>query len=440
MGKQGLILRDAAVVATMDDRGTELRGVSIRVDGPAIAEIGRVKGRGIDCRGKLVLPGLVNAHHHLFQVLTRNVPAVQEAPLFSWLTTLYGLWAKLTEPMEHAAASAGIAELLMSGCTTTSDHHYLFPPGRTKLIDAEVRAARELGIRFHPTRGSMSLGRSKGGLPPDEICENEDAIVADCKRVIEKFDDPARFSMCRVGVAPCAPFNVTPELMRRMTELGVPMHTHLAETTDEERDCLKRLKMTPIEFLASVGWTGPRVWLAHMVHVRSAEIEWIARQGIGVAHCPTSNWRLGSGRSPVAEMLRAGVAVGLGVDGSASNDSGNLLDEARHAMLSSRSWEPWVTARQALRMATRGGAKVLGRDDIGSIEVGKAADLVVLDLEGVATAGAMADPVAAALFCKPRVDTVIVNGRVVVEGGRLKSGDERAIARRANAASAQMRV
>lgn len=422
----------------MDDRRTELRNVSIRVDGPAIAEIGRIKGRGIDCRGKLVLPGFVNTHHHLFQVLTRNIPTVQEAPLFKWLTTLYGIWARLDEKMEHAAASAGIAELLQSGCTTTSDHHYLFPPGQTKLIDAEIRAAKELGIRFHPTRGSMSLGRSKGGLPPDEICEDEEAIVADCRRVIEKYDDPKRFSMCRVGVAPCAPFNVTPELMRRMTEFGVPMHTHLAETLDEERDCLQRLKMTPIEFLASVGWTGPRVWLAHMVHARSAEIEWVARQGIGVAHCPTSNWRLGSGRAPVAEMLRAGVAVGLGVDGSASNDAGHMLDEARHAMLASRAGEGWLTARQSLWMATRGGAKVLGRDDVGSIEVGKAADLVVLDLEGVATAGAMADPVAAAMFCKPRVDTVIVNGRVVVENGELQSGDERTIARRANRAADSM--
>lgn len=431
-----LLIRDATAVALMDDARTVLRDASILIEGPAIRAIGAgAAGETIDARGKLVLPGFVNTHHHLFQTLTRAVPRVQNAELFEWLTTLYGIWAGIDAEAVHAAAQAGLGELLLSGCTTSSDHHYLPVP-----VDETVRAAADLGIRFHPTRGSMSLGRSKGGLPPDELCEDDASILADSERVIATYHDPKPLSMCRVGLAPCAPFNVSETLMKHTATLakrrGVRMHTHLAETLDEEAYCRERHQCRPIEYLDRCGWMRGDVWLAHMVHPSDEEIARLARAGVGVAHCPTSNLRLRSGRAPVAKMLGAGVRVGLGVDGSASNDGSDMLGEVREAFLTHRT--EWMSHWDALWMATRGGAAVLGRDDIGEIAPGKAADLVLLDLEGLATAGAGHDPVAAAVYCRPRVDTVIVNGRVVVERGELRTADAKAIARRANEIGARL--
>lgn len=431
-----MIVRDATAVALMDDARTVLRDASITIEGPAIRAIGGGSAdRTIDARGKLVLPGFVNTHHHLFQTLTRAVPAVQNAELFEWLTTLYGIWRGIDAEAVHVAAQVGLGELLLSGCTTSSDHHYLSVP-----VDETIRAAADLGIRFHPTRGSMSLGRSKGGLPPDELCEDESAIMADCERVIATYHDPKPLSMCRVGLAPCAPFNVSQTLMKHTAALAkqrrVRMHTHLAETLDEEQYCLKHHGVRPIEYLEQCGWMRGDAWLAHMVHPSDDEIARLARAGVGVAHCPTSNRRLRSGRAPVPKMLDAGVRVGLGVDGSASNDSSDMLAEVREAFLSHR--EEWLSSGDALWMATRGGAAVLGRDDIGQIAPGKAADLVLLDLDGLGTAGALHDPVAAAVYCRPRVDTVIVNGRVVVEHGVLQTADARAISRRANEISARL--
>lgn len=431
-----LLIRDASAVALMDDARTVLRNASILIEGAAIRAIGGgAADTTIDARGKLVLPGFVNTHHHLFQTLTRAVPRVQNAELFEWLTTLYGIWAGIDVEAAYTAAQVGLGELLLSGCTTSSDHHYLPVP-----VDETIRAAADLGIRFHPTRGSMSLGASKGGLPPDALCEDEGDIMADCERVIATHHDPKPLSMCRVGLAPCAPFNVSQTLMKRTAALAkqrrVRMHTHLAETLDEERYCLKHHGVRPIEYLDQCGWMRDDAWLAHMVHPNDEEITRLARAGVGVAHCPTSNLRLRSGRAPVPKMLAAGVRVGLGVDGSASNDSSDLLAEVREAFLTHRT--EWLSHEDALWMATRGGAAVLGRDDIGQIASGKAADLVLLDLEGLPTAGALHDPVAAAVYCRPRVDTVIVNGRVVVERGELKTADSRAIARRANEISARL--
>lgn len=380
----------------------------------------------LDCRDKVVLPGLVNTHHHLYQTLTRAL--APDSGLFDWLKTLYPVWARLNGEAIYISALIGMAELILSGCTTSSDHLYLFPNGAQ--LDDEIRAAQQIGLRFHAARGSMSLGASAGGLPPDSVVEEENAILRDCVRVIEQYHDPRPHSMLRIVLAPCSPFSVTPKLMRASAEMArhyqVHLHTHLAETADEETYCLAHFGARPVAYAESLGWVGPDVWWAHSVHIKDTEIARMAEAGVGVAHCPSSNMRLGSGIAPVRRLLGRGVRVGLGVDGSASNDGGHLLNEARQAMLLQRvlGGAEAMTAEQALWLATRGGAQVLGRDDIGSLEVGKSADLIAFDLNRPAYAGAGHDPLAALLLCAPQpVDLSLINGRIVVADGRLQTID-----------------
>jgi cytosine/adenosine deaminase-related metal-dependent hydrolase len=448
------LVHDARLVAPMDDARRRLPGGWVLLEDDRVAALGPppvphdvAAERRIDARGKVVLPGLVNTHHHLPQVLTRNVPRVQEAPLFTWLVELYEVWRGFDESAVDAAARVGLGELLLTGCTTTTDHLYLFPRGQERLIDVEIEAARDLGIRFHPTRGSMSRGKSQGGLPPDDVCQDEPRILEDSRRLVREYHDPRPRAMTRIGLAPCAPFSVSENLMRRTAELarenGLRLHTHLAETLDEERYCREVYGCRPVEFLRRLGWLGRDVWLAHCVHLSPEEIRLFGETGTGVAHCPSSNFRLGSGIAPVRALLEAGAPVGLGVDGSASNDSSNMLAEARQALLAHRlGADPsrWITAEEVLWMATRGGAACLGRDDIGSLEPGKAADLVIVDTRRLSYAGAGSDPLAALVFSPfpEPVDTVIVHGRVVVEGGRLVRVDVPALVERADAISAAL--
>lgn len=429
-----LLLQHADVLVTMDASRREIRDGALFVRDHVIEQVGTTSelpataDRVIDARGMIVLPGLVNTHHHLYQTLTRALPTAQNADLFHWLQTLYPLWAELTPEAVYTSALVGLAELVLSGCTTAADHLYLFPNG--SRLDDEIYAARAIGIRFHPTRGSMSLGESQGGLPPDRVCDSEDVILRDSRRVIETFHDAAPYSMCRVALAPCSPFSVTQDLMRESARLarayGVRLHTHLAETRDEEAFCLQKFGKRPVDYAEHLEWLGDDVWFAHCVWVNDAEIARYAQHGVGVAHCPSSNMRLASGIAPIVKMLNAGVKVGLGVDGSASNDSSHLLAEARQAMLLQRVGNDAraLTARQALELGTLGGARVLGRDDIGSLEPGKAADFIGIKLERVEFAGAWHDPVAALVFCTPpRVDWSVINGRVIVQEGQLKTVD-----------------
>ena len=435
----------------MDDARSEIPGGYVLLEDDRVLAVGAPPApadvpvdRRIDARGKVVLPGFVNTHHHLPQVLTRNVRRVQEAPLFAWLTGLYPVWRGWDAAAVDAAARVGLGELLLTGCTTTTDHLYLFPKGQGRLIDAEISAARDLGIRFHPTRGSMSRGQSQGGLPPDDVCEDEETILEDSERLIREHHDPKPRAMTRIALAPCAPFSVSDGLMRRTADLararGVRLHTHLAETKDEERYCLDVYGCRPVEYLRRLGWLGPDVWLAHCVHLSPDEVALFAATGTGVAHCPSSNFRLGSGLAPVRALLDAGAPVGLGVDGSASNDTSNMMAEVRQALLAHRPGhdpKQWLTARDVLRMATRGGASCLGRDDVGSLEPGKAADLILVETRRLSYAGAGSDILAALVFSPfpEPVHTVIVNGRVVVEDGQLVGIDVEALVQRAEGIS-----
>ncbi|MGE5336336.1 MAG: 8-oxoguanine deaminase [Gemmatimonadota bacterium] len=432
-----LLLRHADVLATVNDAGDEIRDGALLIEDRRILWVGATDALDpqladgaevIDARGCVVLPGLVNCHHHLFQTLTRAIATGRGLGLFDWLKFLYPIWAELTPEAVYVSAKVGLIELLQSGCTTVADHLYLFPNGAR--LEDEIRAAREVGVRFHPTRGSMSVGESSGGLPPDRICESEDLILADSQRVIESFHDPRPLSMLRVGLAPCSPFSVTADLMRESARLarahaGVRLHTHLAETLDEERYCRQVFGMRPLEFAESVEWTGADVWFAHMVHPDDAEIARLAHTRSGVCHCPSSNMILASGIAPVRAMLDRGVRVGLGVDGSASNDANHLLGEARQAMLLQRVGWPGFesradrfSAREALHLATRGGAQVLGRDDIGELAPGMAADVVAFRVDDLPHAGARGDPVAALVTCAPASAWLsVIDGRVVVRDG-----------------------
>ncbi len=437
-----LLVKNANLVLTMDSARRRIAGggifardgvieaVAPTVDLPPTAD------RVVDARGLLVMPGLINTHHHLYQTLTRAIPAAQDAELFDWLVALYPIWGRLTSEAVYTSALVGMAELLLSGCTTTVDHLYLFP--NDSRLDDEIRAAQELGIRFHPSRGSMSLGRSKGGLPPDHVVQDEEAILKDCQRVIEAYHDGSRYSMLRIVLAPCSPFSVTPEIMRACAALarqyGVQLHTHVAETKDEERFCLERFGVGPVAYMKRLGWLGPDVWWAHVIHVNADEIRLLAETGTGVAHCPSSNMRLGSGIASIREMWDAGVKVGLAVDGSASNDASNLIAEARQALLLQRVTKgaSAMKVMEALELATLGGARVLGRDDIGYLAPGMAADFVAFDLRGLDySAAAVHDPVGALLLCTPpRVTWSVVGGRVVVEKGEIPGLDmERLVAR-----------
>ncbi len=446
-----VLIRNALLVATGDDRLGELAGGDVLVDGPAIAEVGKnlnlQADRVIDADGCIVVPGFVNTHHHLYQVLTRNLPKTQDSKLFDWLTYHYEVWKYLTASEARAAMSAGISELLLSGCTCSADHHYLCPSGiADDLFGLETEVAAGLGIRLHMTRGSMSLGSSRGGLPPDSVVQDEDTILTDSERVIERYHDPSRFSMCRVALAPCSPFSVSPDLMRRTAELarrhGVRLHTHLAETLDEQEFCLERFGRRPLDYARELGWLGDDVWFAHCVHLNDEEIQLMAATQTGVAHCPTSNLRLGSGIAPVPSMLSAGVPVGLAVDGSASNDASNMLRELQITLLVHRvgTAVDAMPARTVLRMATHGGARVLGRDDIGALAPGMAADLAMFDLSGLAHAGAGHDPLGALLFCglDYRAEMVMVNGEIVVSQRHLVGHDEKTIAADARTASQRL--
>ena len=444
-----LLIQHARVLATLDAEMREIadgalfaRDGVIEAIGPS-SELPQTADRVIDAGDMLLMPGLVNTHHHLFQSLTRALPKVQNAKLFSWLRGLYPIWKNITPEMIHTSAQLALAELMLSGCTTVADHLYLYPKGCR--IDDEIAAAQALGVRFSPTRGSMSVGESQGGLPPDEIVEDEETILRDTARAIETFHQPERFGMCRVAVAPCAPFNVSEALMRESARLarqyGVRLHTHIAETLDEEAYTLKRVGLRPIRYMEQLGWLGPDVWWAHVVWPNEEEIALLAETGTGVAHCPSSNMRLGSGIAPIREYIDAGVKVGLAVDGSSSNDSGHMFAEARMAMLLQRVTKgaDALTAREALRLATSGGAAILGRDDIGVLAPNMAADLIGIDLEQLGLAGAGADPLAATLFCNPpSVDLSVINGQVVIEDGQLLTGDLEKIVERQNALSRQL--
>ena len=442
------LIRNADVVVTMDGARRELAGASVLVEGGAIAAVGPglVAPEGaevIEAAGCVVTPGLVNTHHHLYQSLTRAVPGGQDALLFGWLKTLYPIWARYTPEDMAVSTQLGLAELALSGCTMSSDHLYLFPNG--SRLDDTIHAAREVGLRFHATRGSMSIGESKGGLPPDSVVEDEAAILEDCIRVVDAFHDSRPEAMTRVGLAPCSPFSVSRELMRDAALLardkGVMLHTHLAENDEDIAYSLTRFGCRPGQYAEELGWTGPDVWHAHCVKLDRSEISLFAHSKTGVAHCPCSNCRLGSGIAPVRAMRDAGVRVGLGVDGSASNDAGDLIGEARQAMLMQRvaRGADAMSAREVLEIATLGGATVLGRDDaLGSIVTGKRADLAIWDLRALQTAGSW-DPVAALVLCGPqRVRHLLVEGRPVVRDFALVTLDERALAERARRATARL--
>ncbi len=436
-----LLVSNAMVLVTMDDARREI------ADGGLYAEDGLITAVGtadqlpatadivLDATDHVVLPGLVNTHHHLYQTLTRAVPAAQDAGLFGWLQALYPVWSRLTPDDIQISTKVGLAELVLSGSTTVFDHLYLYPNGAR--LDDQVEAAMGIGVRLHVSRGSMSLGESQGGLPPDSIVEDEDDIISDTQRVIETYHDAGTGAMTRVVVAPCSPFSVTTDLMRESAQLardfGVGLHTHLAETLDEERFCLETHNRRPVELAEDLGWEGHDVWYAHGVHISPEESRRMAAAGTGVAHCPSSNMRLASGIAPIRTYLEDGVRVSRGVDGSASNDSSHMLAEARQAMLLARLAAatgdgPLLPARRALALATRGGAEVLGRNDIGALEAGRCADFVAIDMHRLEYAGALHDPVAAILFCAPtRMDHVYVHGRPVVSGGRLATADEQAL-------------
>lgn len=438
------LFRNALVVATMDDAGREFAGGSVLVRDHVIEWVGAADALPVaadrvhDCRGMVLLPGLVNTHHHFFQTLTRAVPAAQDAELFAWLRTLYPIWSRLTPEMIEVSAQVAMAELVLSGCTTSSDHLYLYPNG--SRLDDTIAAATGIGMRFHACRGAMSVGESKGGLPPDALVEDEAAILRDTRRVIEAFHDPLPHAMVRIAAAPCSPFSVSRDLMRETAALaaayGVRLHTHLAESDNDVRYSREAFGCTPAEYAQETGWTGDHVWHAHCVKLDAHGIDLFARTGTGVAHCPTSNMRLASGIAPVRAMLDAGVPVGLGVDGSASNDGSHLLAEARQALLLARvgALDPAaLSAREAVRLATRGGARVLGRDDIGQLAPGMAADLVGFRVDDVAHAGSLADPLASLVFCSPaRASLAYIHGREIVRDGVLVTLDLPALSARHN--------
>jgi 8-oxoguanine deaminase len=429
-----MLAKNADVVVTMDAARREIRNGGLLVADDRIVAVGPTAGlpqtadEVLDLKGHIVIPGLINTHHHMFQTLTRALPAAQDAELFDWLTALFPVWQRLTPEMIKVSAKTAMAELILSGCTTSMDHLYLYPNGCR--LDDEVEAAREIGMRFHASRGAMSIGVSKGGLPPDGLIEDEGAILNDMLRVIDAYNDAGRFSMLHIVVAPCSPFTVSRDLMCEAAKLarsrGVGMHSHLAENDKDVAYSRERFNLTPAQYAEEVGWIGRDVWHAHCVKLDDHGIKLFGRTSTGVAHCPCSNMRLASGIAPIRQMRSAAVPVGLGVDGSASNDSGHLLAEARQAMLLARagSGPDAMAARDALEIATLGGAKVLNRDDIGVLAPDMAADFVAFDLRTIAFAGSLHDPVAALVFCAPAsVAFSVINGRIVVKEGRLTTVD-----------------
>jgi 8-oxoguanine deaminase len=454
-----LLIRNASLLVTMDDQRREILAGGLFVRDGFIEQVGTSQDLPaeadeiLDMDGYLVLPGLINTHHHFYQTLTRAVPEAQNANLFNWLKTLYPIWAKMNPEDIYLSTQTALSELALSGCTTASDHLYLFPNG--SRLDDEIEGARQVGLRLHASRGSMSLGESQGGLPPDSVVDSEEHILADSQRLIEQYHDSKPGSMLQIVLAPCSPFSVTGELMRESAVMarhyGVHLHTHLAETEDEQAFCLEKFGYRPVAYMESLDWVGKDVWFAHSVWANEEEVKVYARTGCGVAHCPSSNMRLASGIAPLWEFMKHGVNVGLGVDGSASNDSSNLLAEARQAMLLARlragiegaslsgGSKPILTARQSLEIATRGGAAVLGRTDIGSLEPGKCADFFAINLNQLELAGALHDPVSAILFCHPqRVDYTVVHGRVIVRDGRMVTIDEKDLVKKHNQAARRL--
>ncbi len=429
-----LLIKNARVVVTMDEARREIAGGAIFVRGNVIDQVGptselpQTADDVIDAAGHVVIPGLVNTHHHMYQSLTRVIPAAQNGELFNWLTNLYPVWASLDAEMVHVSTLTAMTELILSGCTTSSDHLYIYP--NDCKLDDSIEAAAKIGMRFHAARGSMSVGQSKGGLPPDCVVEDEQSILRDTQRLIESYHDAGRHAMQRIVVAPCSPFSVSRDLMRESAALarshGVSLHTHLAENVNDIAYSREKFNMTPAEYAEDCGWVGHDVWHAHCVQLDDAGVYMFARTGTGIAHCPCSNMRLASGIAPIRKMIDAGVPVGLGVDGSASNDGAHMLGEVRQAMLLQRvGFGPdAMTARQALELATLGGAKVLNRDDIGALKPGMSADIAMFRLDQVAFAGALHDPVAALVFCTPaNVNYSIINGKVVVKDGILQTID-----------------
>lgn len=465
-----LLAKNAEVLVTMDGERRELKSAGIYAENGFIKQVGptdqlpATADTVLDLSGQIVLPGFVNTHHHLNQTLTRCLPAAQNNNLFPWLQAQYRIWAGTNEEASRASTLVGLAELALSGCTTVFDHTYIYKSGNN--IDCQIQAAKDIGVRFHASRGSMSLGQSQGGLPPDDCVEDEKFILADSERAIKTHHDASRGSMTQIVLAPCSPFSVTVSLLRDSAALArsykVKLHTHLCETRDEERYTLERFSLRPVDWMETHGWLGDDVWFAHAIHVDDDEIRKFARTGCGAAHCPCSNMRLGSGIAPIKKYMAAGVKVGLGVDGSASNDASNILLEARQAMLLARLQtgllppegprkhmllsqshpvraDEWMTAREALELATLGGASVLGRSDIGSLEPGKCADFFSLDLHTVGYAGALLDPVAATLFCAPQsAKYTVINGRVVVRDGELVTLDLKPVIETHNRCAAAM--
>ena len=455
-----LLIKNADVLVTMDDDRREIKNGGLYSENGFLKKVGVSKelpetaDEVVDLSGYIVLPGLVNTHHHFYQTLTRAVPAAQNANLFNWLKTLYPIWARMNPEDVFISAKTAMVELALSGCTTASDHLYLFPNG--SRLDDEIAAGKEVGIRLHASRGSMSLGESNGGLPPDSVVDTEENILRDSQRLIETFHDSNPGSMLQIVLAPCSPFSVTGDLMRESAKMarhyGVHLHTHLAETEDEQEFCLQKFGHRPVGYMQSVDWVGNDVWFAHSIYVNKEEINVYAHEGCGVAHCPSSNMRLASGIAPIREYMAAGIKVGLGVDGSASNDGSHLLAEARQAMLLSRlrsglegfslsadKVPPLMTGRQALELATRGGASVLGRKDIGSLEPGKCADFIAIKLDKLTYAGALHDPVAALIFCAPQnIDISFVQGRMIVKDGQMLTIDTGVLIDKHNRASLRL--
>lgn len=432
-----LLLKNIDYLATMDEQGTELTNAYIIINNNVITKIGEGNppstniDEEIDLKGYVVLPGFVNTHHHLFQSLFRNIRDVSSSKLFDWLTYLYEIWKKLDNNAIYISSIIGIYEMMATGVTTTTDMLYLHPKGKKGFIDTEIRAAEHCGVRFHPTRGSMSLSKKDGGLPPDSVVQSEREILDDSERIINEYHDPEKYAMTRIALGPCSPFSVTEELMIKTRELaeeyGILIHTHLAETKDEEEFCLETKGLRPVDYMEKVGWLKPEVWFAHLVWLSEEDIKKLSDANCGFAHCPTSNMRLGSGISPVKEMKNKNMKIGLAVDGSASNDSGNMIWEIRNALMLQRvvKGADALTPRDVLNMATIGGAKVLGMDDyIGSIEEGKAADVIGFQTNKLSLAGGLSDPVASIVMCDPgKVDFELINGEKKILDGKINDSD-----------------
>jgi len=426
------LINNPGFIATMNNDMDEWKGGHILIEDDKIISIGKQPYTGnydkvIDASGMVVLPGFINTHHHLYQSLTRNIPKMQNEELFPWLVDHYEVWREVNDEAIFTSAQTGLLEMMLSGVSTSSDHLYLFPAKCNKeLIDIEIKAAQKLGIRFQPTRGSMSLSKKDGGLPPDDVVQTEEEIMQDSLRLIKKYHDPQPGAMIRISLAPCSPFSVTAKLMKQTAELAkekdLMFHTHLAETIDEENFCIEKFGARPAAYLDSLGWISGNAWVAHAVHLSDEEIARMGKCGMGISHCPSSNMRLGSGIARIKEMLKAGVAVSLAVDGSASNDSSNMLSEIRQAMLLSRLRKPefWLTAREVLRIATRGGATALGRNDIGELTVGKQADIALFSIDHLEYAGSLSDPLASLVFTQRMrpVDHLIINGKQQINKGK----------------------